>query len=198
MASKQHPPVDADSGVTQIITVDCHPDCVAKVEAATSQWIASSSDVKGHRGAGVFCTGPGKDMRVHIVRQFETMESLQASGTADASRALRASVESSADGKVDERIVPGMQNWLDLATPSHKVMPTRFKMTVLMFVGMFPVSIGVHYLWKQFPGMMELPALLNAGIMTLVVTIVTMNLAMPILMNLFSGWFGRGSGHPEC
>ena len=137
-------------------------------------------------------------MRVQIVRQFETMECLQACCNDDASRALRASLESSTEGEVDERIVPGLQNWLDLGKPSHKVMPTRFKMTVLMFLGMFPVSIGVHYLWKQFPEMIELPTLLNAGIMTLVVTIVTMNLAMPILMNLFSGWFHSDARSSDC
>ncbi len=180
---------DLQPGVTQVITVDCHPDCVAEVEAATCQWIASAANVQGHRGAGVFCTQPGDKMRVHVVRQFETMESLQASGAADASRALRARMESSAEGEIDERILPGMQNWLDLATPSREVLPTRLKMTVLMFLGMFPVSIAMHHLWKHFPQMMELPALLNAGLMTATVTIVTMNLAMPLLMYLFAGWF---------
>lgn len=185
-------------GVTQIITVDCHPDAVADVEAATCQWIASASNVEGHCGAGVFCTRPGDKMRVHVVRQFETMQSLEASGAADASRALRASVESSTQGDVDERIVPGMQNWLDLATLSREVMPTRFKMTVLMFLGMFPISIGIHHLWKHFPQMMELPALVNAGLMTAAVTIVTMNLAMPLLMYLFSGWFDPGADAADC
>ena len=134
-------------------------------------------------------------MQIHVVRQFATMDSLQASGATDA---LRASVESSADGHVDERIVPGMQNWLDMATPSQRMMPTRFKMTVLMFVGMFPVSLGVHHLWKLFPEMMAWPTLLNAALMTLVVTIVTMNVAMPILMNVFSRWLGGGPGRSGC
>ena len=137
-------------------------------------------------------------MRVHVVRQFENMKTLQASGAADAARALRASMESSTEGEVDERIVPGMQNWLDLATPSREVMPTRFKMTVLMFLGMFPISIGVHHLWKHFPEMMDLPALVNAGLMTGAVTIVTMNLAMPVLMYLFAGWFDSGSDAADC
>ena len=190
--------IDAKDGVTQIITVDCHPDSVAEVEAVTCQWIASASNVEGHCGAGVFCTRPGDKMRVHVVRQFETMESLQASGAADASRALRASVESSTQGELDERIVPGMQNWLDLGKPSREVMPTRLKMTVLMFLGMFPVSIGMHHLWKHFPQMMELPALVNAGLMTAAVTVVTMNLAMPLLMYLFAGWFDSGIDAADC
>ena len=198
MDHEKNAPVDSDRGVTQIITVDCHPDCVAEVEAATCQWIAAASDVEGHRGAGVFCTRPGDKMRAHVVRQFENMKTLQASGAADAARALRASMESSTEGEVDERIVPGMQNWLDLATPSREVMPTRFKMTVLMFLGMFPISIGVHHLWKHFPEMMELPALVNAGLMTGAVTIVTMNLAMPVLMYLFAGWFDSGSDEADC
>ena len=198
MPDTQDPQTEGESGVTQIITVDCHPNCVADVEAATCDWIASASNVEGHRGAGVFCTRPGEKMRVHVVRQFESMESLKASGAADASRALRASVESSTQGEVAERIVPGMQDWLDLGKPSREVMPTRLKMTLLMFLGMFPVSIGMHHLWKHFPQMMELPALVNAGLMTAAVTVVTMNLAMPLLMYLFAGWFDAGAGASDC
>ena len=73
-----------------------------------------------------------------------------------------------------------------------KGMPAQFKMTVLMFLGMFPVNLGVHHAFRNFPQLQELPALLHAAIMAAVVTVITMHVAMPLLMKLFGGWFHSG------
>jgi antibiotic biosynthesis monooxygenase (ABM) superfamily enzyme len=68
------------------------------------------------------------------------------------------------------------------------MMPTRFKMTVVMFLGMFPVSVALHHTLKRFPELLEWPSLVVAAVLTACVTVITMYVAVPIVTGLLYAW----------
>lgn len=180
-------------GVTQVLVFPCDPGHVAELAAALREGVAADPAVAGSLGAGVYSSGPGEEGRVHLVRIFDSEESLRSAEAERCCEALCACAGSLAGGEAREHILPGARYWLEAAGSSHEAMPTRFKMTVLMFLGMFPVSFAFHHLLRHFPGLLDFPPVVDAAIMTAVVTVVTMNVAMPLLMRLFAGWLGGRS-----
>ncbi len=184
-------------GVTQVLVFACQAARVADLEAALRERVSAVASVPGSLGTGIYRSGSGEDGRVHLVRIFDSEESLRSADAVRCCDELCACAGPLAEGETREHVLPGARYWLEAAGDSSGAMPTRFKMTVLMFLGMFPVSLGFHHLLRHFPGLLDFPALVDAALMTAVVTIVTMNVAMPILMRLFAGWLEGGPPAPE-
>jgi antibiotic biosynthesis monooxygenase (ABM) superfamily enzyme len=184
MITSKHPS-GGDRGFTQTITLRPKPEALPELERLADEWNRSNAQVAGHLGTGIYRSVPPTKPEIRIVSQFEAESDLQAWDAAEAQQALVARAGSLCPEAPRIHTEAGVDGWFEPMLAKNHAPMTPLYMTVMMFLGMFPVSIAVHHALNRFPELLGLPALLNAAILTAVVTIITVNIAMPVLSFLY-------------
>jgi antibiotic biosynthesis monooxygenase (ABM) superfamily enzyme len=178
-----------DTGATQLLEFEPKPGAAPALEMAIDEWMASLEASEGFLGIGLFRPSPPHRSCFRVALQFDDVAKLQRWEAGADREQLMTRCEQVAACAPKSRVLPGIETWFRLASHDRgKMMPTRFKMTVVMFLGMFPVSVALHHALKRFPELLELPSLVVAAALTACVTFITMYVAVPILTGFLYAW----------
>jgi len=156
---------------------------------AIDDWMASLEASEGFLGLGLFRPSPPHRSCFRVALQFDDVAKLQRWEAGADHERLMTRCKQVAARAPRSQVLPGIETWFRLASHGQgKMMPTRFKMTVVMFLGMFPVSVALHHALKRFPELLELPSLVLAALLTACVTGLTMYVAAPIVTGFLYAW----------
>lgn len=173
-----------DAPVTWIIS----RQCIAGKEADYERWIAGISaemqHFPGYEGVNIIRPNAGSGEYVLILR-FDTYEHLRLWEQSDARKVWLAKLQPLTRGETKTQVLTGMEYWFTLPNQGQ-VMPARYKMVLLSWLGLFPMSLVVALFLQEPLAFIALPvriALTNLVLLALMTYVV-----MPRLTRLFKRW----------
>jgi len=176
--------------VTVVVRRRIKPGTEAAFESAMQGFIGFALAFPGNRGINVLRPAPGGDAVYTVVDRFAdsaAREAFKASaGYADWMSRLRAHSES--DPVIEE--IGGLGGWFTPPGTPAAVRPSRVKMALVTFVGVYPLT---SMLPGFFGGLLPAwhPLLVNVFATASIVALLTWAV-MPVLTRIFSAWlFGR-------
>lgn len=165
------------------------PECVPEFERALSGFASRSLADPRSRGVQLLYPPPGSDSREYgILRGFAGAAERDAFYASDFYREWSASVECMQEAPPVFREVEGLEAWF---RDPHRPMPPRWKMAVLTWIAVWPVSMLVPRLLRPVLDA-GLPATLKAGIISAGIVVVLTWAAMPFLVKTARPWL-----HPK-
>ncbi|WP_316367121.1 antibiotic biosynthesis monooxygenase [Candidatus Thiodiazotropha sp. CDECU1] len=139
---------------------------------------------QGHMGANIFRPSrPGGEYR--IVFKFDRRSNLERWENSTEREEWRAIAEEVSEPRQVETI-SGLEAWFTLPTCAMNVHPPKYKMALLVWLGVFCLVTLLSGLLG--PLISEFPRLLQTFILTALVVVCLTYAVMPLLTRLFSGW----------
>ncbi|MDX2140699.1 MAG: antibiotic biosynthesis monooxygenase [Chloroflexota bacterium] len=176
--------IQTNAPVTWIIS----RQCVAGKEADYERWIAGISSemqhLPGYEGINVIRPGSSNDEYVLILR-FDTYDHLRLWEQSDVRKTWLTKLEPLTRGETKTQVLTGMEYWFTLPNQGM-AMPPRYKMVLLSWLGLFPMSLVVSLFLQDILAIMVLPvrvAITNLFLLALMTYVV-----MPRLTRLFKRW----------
>jgi hypothetical protein len=178
-------------GVTKIIDrVPC-PGMEAQLEHALKDLIAAALRFPGH--LGVVVTRPSLPVQpgFRMVYRFDTCEHLGAWEESAEHRRLVGVANRYTRGEPHREVLTGLETWFTLPAQASAQLPVRARMTVVTWLGIFPlVFIYQQLLVGILPS--DTPVVLTIAAITALVVPSMSYLVGPRLTRLFGKWLYPG------
>ena len=185
-------PLPKPDYVTQIISRRVKPERQAEYET----WLKDSlmpalSGFPGYEGVTILRPGETPSKEYVIIQRWRDYDHLCAWGVSDVRREVLAASESMSVTPPSRRQETGLEVWFQLPGEGMVKPPPRYKMFILIWMVIAPLSLVVN--WALGPllvklGLPVIPAgYLKAGIITAIMTY----LAMPWARKLLAKWLDK-------
>jgi antibiotic biosynthesis monooxygenase (ABM) superfamily enzyme len=181
----------ADESMAVVLSLHVPAENITAFDAVLRELIDAARR-KGRISGEVLRGPPGTSGRFyHVLYRFADEESLRAWETSSERRALAARAEALAAPAARSQLT-GMEAWFDV--PSGTRAPSRLRMAVLTWIGIWPlVSIA---LWLVAPLYGDLPFLLRTALTSALLVGAMTWLVMPFLARKAERWlYGNDAGH---
>lgn len=170
------------------------PDCVPEFERALSEFASRSLADPRSRGVQLIFPPPGSDSREYgMLRSFAGTADRDAFYASALYREWSASVESMQEAPPVFREVEGLEAWF---RDPRRPMPPRWKMAILTWIAVWPVSMLVPLLLRPLLGA-GLPVILKAGLISAGIVTVLTWVAMPFLVKAAKPWLHSKTASPS-
>jgi uncharacterized protein len=181
-----------DESMAVVLSLHVPEANVAAFDAVLRELIDAARR-KGRISGEVLHGPPGPSGRVyHVIYRFADEPSLRAWETSSERRTLAARAEALAT-RATRRQLTGMEAWFDI--PSGAPTPSRHRMAVLTWVGIWPLVSMT--LWLVAPLYEDLPFLLRTALTSLLLVGAMTHLVMPFLARTAERWlFGKKAAPP--
>jgi hypothetical protein len=172
--------------VIAVVRRRIHPGARIEFETAMQHFIKHALSFPGHRGITVM-RPPGDHPRDYtVINQFVDRDARRAFTTSAAYRGwmTRLGVLTEGDPVIEE--FEGLNSWFIPAGSPKPIPPSKLKMAVVTFVGVFPLtSLLPHFAGRLLPAWH--PLVVNVPVTALIVVLLTW-VIMPVLTRIFAGW----------
>ncbi len=177
---------DTDPPVTIDISRRIKPGCEAAFEEILMGMIADAMKVEGHLGVNVFRPIDSRNPTYRVIFKFDRMSNLRRWEESDVRRQWLARMESLTLGAPETQVLTGLEAWFTL--PGQRIItpPPRYKMTVITWLAIFPLIVGINLLFGAF--LSSLPMLLRSLVLTVPLVLLMTYVVMPQMTRLFTGW----------
>lgn len=139
----------------------------------------------GHLGANIIRPTKAGDY-YRIVFKFDSMRNYLAwEGSAIRQQWLERYAEVTL-GEQEMEILSGLETWFTLPGGEALVPPSKYKMTIIIWIAIFPLSILLNYSLKPIIG--ELHGIGQLAIISLIMVILMTYAVMPLMAKLFHRW----------
>lgn len=169
------------------ITRRVRPECVEDFERELSAFAGQTLADRRSLGVHLLYPAPGST-EYGILRSFASEEDKDSFYQSDVYRGWEEKIAPYVEGEPVFRKLDGLEAWF---RDPHVKMPPRWKMALLTWVAVWPVSMLVPFVLSPLLGN-ELPHVLRAGVISAGIVVTLTWLAMPLLVKLAHGWL-----HPE-
>ena len=170
------------------ITRKIKPGCEAEFQAALKEFFTTSFGHSGVQGASMLVPPPGSPSpEFGILRTFANARERDDFYASPMFQAWEDRIRPLVDGQPVYRDLNGLEAWF---RSPHRP-PPRWKMALLTWVAVWPVSLAVPAALKPLLGQ-SLPKTLFAGVVAGGIVLVLTWFAMPLLVKLTAGWL-----HPK-
>lgn len=181
-------PIEAsDPPVTVSISQSVKPGCETAFEEVLLGIIAAAMIFEGHLGVNVFRPTDLSSPEYRIIFKFDHMSNLGRWEESEVRREWLARLESLTLGPPETQILTGLETWFTLPTQQAIVLPPRYKMALLTWLGIFPLITMLLALlgpvWLN-----HLPLVLRTLVLTAVLIPLMTYVVMPWLTQLFAQW----------
>jgi antibiotic biosynthesis monooxygenase (ABM) superfamily enzyme len=179
--------VNADpQPLTVVVRRRVKPGREAAFETAMQEFLRFALSFPGNRGIHVLRPEPGGSREYTVVDRFADLSARQAfKGSAEYRDWMRRLRELTEDEPYIEE-VGGLGGWFTLPGSPRAAPPTRIKMALVTFLGVYPLtSVLPPLIGWLLPGWH--PLLVNVIVTALIVAGLTW-VVMPFLTRLFAGW----------
>lgn len=173
-----------DTSIHIAITRSVRPAFVPEFERALADFARQSLAEAGARGVHVLYPPAGSGSTEYgILRSFASEEDRRAFYASPLYEAWTARIAPMVDGEPEVRRLDGLEAWFrGPATP-----PPRWKMAILTWIAVWPVSMGVAAIvGSVLSG--RAPAIVVGGVIAAAIVVVLTWGAMPLLVRLAHPW----------
>ncbi|MEI9892566.1 MAG: antibiotic biosynthesis monooxygenase [Chthoniobacter sp.] len=154
-------------------------------ERLLAEFASQSLHVPGSRGVHLLFPPPGSESDEYgILRSFASAADRDAFYASPFYKQWTATIDHMVDGPLIVRKLTGLEAWFRQADGG---MPPRWKMAVLSWVGVWPISMAVPTVMNPWLGT-GLPVVIRAGLIAAGIVVVLTWVGMPILVKLFHPW----------
>ncbi len=181
--------IDCDTPVTIIVKRRPKPGCVDEFEKVMSGTTKDAMAFQGHLGVNIIKpTFPGDYYR--IVFKFDSMRNYLAwEGSEIREQWLQRYAEVGASEQEVE-ILNGLETWFTLPGGEAVVPPAKYKMLLIVWISIFPLSVLLYYCLTPFLG--ALPVYLQIAVTSLTLVSLMTYAVMPFMAKLFHRWLHCG------
>jgi hypothetical protein len=189
--TKKPAATDCDNPVTIIVKRRPKPDRVEDFEEVMSGTTKDVSTFPGYLGANIIQPTKAGDY-YRIVFKFDSMRNYLAW---EGSEVRQKWMESYAEVELEEQemeILSGLETWFTLPGGEALVPPPRYKMMVVVWLCIFPLSLLINYGVKPFLSEFELHVITQITIISLAMVTLMTYIVMPLMAKLFHRWLHSG------
>lgn len=176
------------------ITRRVRAGCEAEFQQALREFFQASFAHSGVMGASLLVPPPGSDTREYgILRSFRDEAERDAFYDSPMFREWNERARTMTEGEPVYRRLDGLEAWFRSPGPP----PPRWKMALLTWIAVWPVSMVVPALLAPLVGQL-LPTFLFAGAVAAGIVIVLTWGAMPLLVRIARPWLHAGKPRTEA
>lgn len=173
------------NSITRVARRRAKPHCEAAYEALVRGMIDEMRTFPGFVGAKIVPPdAPGGEYQV--ITEFADIADLNRWDQSPAHGSWLERIDTMAEGAPEYRVITGLEAWFRTPTIPAGAKPSRWRMTVASWVGIFPtVSVILFFI---APYLESLPFLLRTAILTALVALAMTYVVMPQVTRLLKPW----------
>jgi antibiotic biosynthesis monooxygenase (ABM) superfamily enzyme len=180
----QQASVEKDPPVTVMVTRKPLPGKEAEFEDYIAGITQAAMQHEGHLGSNIF--RPNKaGGSYRIVFKFDRRSNLERWEHSPQRAEWRAIAESVSEPR-EIQTITGLEAWFTLPDCATNVHPPKYKMALLVWLGVFSLVTLLSYLIGPF--MAQWPLVARTFLVTLIVVVILTYFVMPLLTRLFARW----------
>ncbi len=177
--------IDCDTPVTIIVKRKPKPDRIKEFEEVMSGTTKDAMSFQGHLGANIIRpTRKGDYYR--IVFKFDSMRNYMAWENSPVRQQWMQRYAQVEQGEQEMEILSGLETWFTISGEEALVPPPKYKMLVIVWISIFPLSLMMHYF--LIPSIHELPGVLQILITSIILVFLMTYVVMPFMAKLFHRW----------
>jgi uncharacterized protein len=177
--------IDCDTPVTIIVKRRPKPGMEKEFEEVISGISRAAMSFKGHLGINIFRPTPST-YYYRIVFKFDSRRNFIAWETSDIRQQWLQKFNNVDMGDPQMEVLSGLETWFTTADEEAVVPPPRYKMMVVVWLSVFPLSILLNYLLRPLLG--ELHIILQIAIISIVIVVLMTYIVMPFMSRFFHKW----------
>ncbi len=177
-------------GISRMLTLHPKQGAQHALELALRNWTRSLLCCDHGPAVSIVRPCPPAQHCYTVIYRFDRVEELERWEASPEHTAFLDSIRKMINTDPVPQTAMGLEAWFEATAGKvgAHAMPPRYKMAVMMYLAMLPVSLFVHRSFGLFPDLQELPHLLLVALATACVVLLTTYFAMPILTRAFAGW----------
>lgn len=179
-------PPPEDSSVTVVVRRRTKPGCEVTFESAMQEFIAFALASPGNRGIHVLRSDQANPREYTVVDRFNDAGARKAFTSSDCYKEWMLRLKELTEGDPHIEEMGGLSGWFTLPDKPHAKPPTKPKMALVTFLGVYPLTALLPPFFKKLLPAWH-PLLLNVLVTGLVVASLTW-VVMPFLTKLFRRW----------
>ena len=181
--------IECDTPVTIIVKRRPKPDRIDDFEKVMSGTTKDAMTFEGHLGANIVRPTAADDY-YRIVFKFDSMRNYLAwEGSEIREQWLQRYAEVTL-GEQEQEILSGLETWFTLPGGEALVPPPKYKMMVVIFISIFPLSLLLGYCIGPF--ISELHTISQSAIMSFILVVLMTYVVMPLTSKVFHRWLHSG------
>jgi len=170
--------IDCDTPVTIIVKRRPRPGKEKEFEEVVSGISQAAMAFKGHLGINIF--RPTRTTHYYrIVFKFDSRRNFIAWETSDIRQKWLERFNEVDAGDPQMEVLSGLETWFTSADEEAVVPPRKYKMMVVVWLSVFPLSILLNYLLR--PMISELHIALQITIISIVIVLLMTYIVMPLM-----------------
>jgi uncharacterized protein len=179
--------LSATTAVTKVIDRIPRAGMEAQLEQSIKNLIVAALRLPGHLGVTVTQPSLPAQPGYRIVYRFDSCEHLRTWEESDEYVRLVSIADGYTQGEPRRQVLTGLETWFTLPAQSGTPHPRRGRMTVVTWIGIFPLvyAYGRIVSWFMPP---DAPILLRIAVITALVVPTMSYLVSPQLTRLFKKW----------
>nr|BAH90415.1 hypothetical protein [uncultured bacterium] len=177
--------LDDDPPVTVLVTRCPRAGQEQAFEEYLSGITAAAMRQPGHMGTTIFRPSSPKERTYQIIFKFDHRSNLERWETSEERAEWRALAEKVSEPP-NRQVATGLEGWFSLPSRPLNLPPPRYKMTVIIWLGILFLSAATQLLVG--PHIAHLPLYLRVLIATTIVVPLMTMVVMPFLTRLFAWW----------
>jgi len=178
-------PEGSDPPVTVLVTRCPKPGMEKEFEDYVSGITEAAMRWPGHKGTTIFRPSSARDRSYQIIFKFDRESQLK-DWESSAERASWRGLAEKVSEPPERKVVTGLEGWFSLPARPLNVPPPRYKMTVIIWLGILGLSAATQYLVG--PRIKHLPLMARVVVTTTIVVPLMTMVIMPLLTRLFAWW----------
>ena len=177
----------AENVVTKVIDRVPRPGTQQQLEEAIHAITAAVQRYPGHLGVHVTPPAPPFHPGYRVVYKFDTPEHLHAWEESEEQHRLVRQANRHTQGAPGYQVLTGLETWFTLPASPHLPPPPRNKMSVVSWLGIFPLVYGYGSIINALVPH-DTPSVLRVLVNTALVVPTMSYVVGPRLTRLFKGW----------
>ena len=182
------PNPDCDTPVTIIVKRRPKPGREKEFEEVLTGISRAAMTFKGHLGVNIF--KPTKSTNYYrIVFKFDSRRNFIAWETSDERQQWlnRFSEVDNGDPQMD--VLSGLETWFTTPEEEAVVPPPKYKMMVVVWLSVFPLSMLLHLILNPVLGKMHI--VVQVAIISLIIVVLMTYMVMPLMAKIFHHWLHK-------
>jgi len=177
--------IECDTPVTIIVKRRPKRDRIEDFEKVMSGTTKDAMTFTGHLGANIIRPTKAGDY-YRIVFKFDSMRNYLAWESSEVRQQWLGRYAEVTLGEQEMEILSGLETWFTLSGEEALVPPPKYKMIIIIWISIFPLSLLLNYCLKPVIGDMHIVG--QMAIISLSLVILMTYAVMPIMAKLFQRW----------
>jgi len=175
-----------DPPATAVITRRVKQGREQEFEEWVSGILAAEKKFPGYLGSEILRPIDSEDNEYRIITRFDHASNLHAWETSEERQRWLRKSRPLLQEEEKFKVLTGLETWFTLPSKPGEPAPPRYKMTLVTWIGVFPVVTAIFFLFGRW--LNPLPTVLHTLVFTAMMVTLMTYVIMPRMTRLFSFW----------